>query len=86
MAQDNGYAFVEVHCQMHYSRMGHTTTDRGLATTGIMGLVVGQGLGRGNTTIPVKGDYLISLGVRSTTTASLDGGSIKTGSITARGH
>ncbi|GKB33268.1 hypothetical protein Tco_0872669 [Tanacetum coccineum] len=119
MAQDNGYAFVEVqedgtkticidcwfeaqpghgmsfnirpkldreamwvHCQMHRSRMGHTTTNRGLAATGITGLVVGQGLGRGNTTIPVKGDYLIGLEVRSTTTTSLDGGSVKTGSIT----
>ncbi|GJS80806.1 hypothetical protein Tco_0747347 [Tanacetum coccineum] len=93
MAQDNGYAFVEVqedgtkticiecwfeaqpshgmsfdtrpkpdresmwvHCQMHRSRMGHTTTNRGLAAIG--------------------------LGVRSTTTAGLAGGSVATGTIT----
>ncbi|GJW59589.1 hypothetical protein Tco_0108924 [Tanacetum coccineum] len=119
MAQDNGYAFVEVqedgtkticidfwfeaqpghgmsfdtrpktdreamwvHCQMHRSRMGHTTTNRGLVATGTSSLVVGQGLRRGNTTIPVRGDYLIGLGVRSTTVAGLAGGSVATRSIT----
>ncbi|GKA57630.1 hypothetical protein Tco_0756818 [Tanacetum coccineum] len=110
MAQDNGYAFVEVqedgtkticidcwfeaqpdpkpdreamwvHCQMHHSRMGHTITNRGLAATGTTGLVVGQCLGRGNTTIPVRVYYLISLGVRSTTAAGLAGGSVATGNI-----
>ncbi|GJY10080.1 hypothetical protein Tco_0378265 [Tanacetum coccineum] len=56
--------------------MGHTTTNRGLAATGTMGLVVGQCLGRGNTTIHVRVYYLISLGVRSTTAAGLTGGSV----------
>ncbi|GKA51894.1 hypothetical protein Tco_0745090 [Tanacetum coccineum] len=70
-----------VHCQMHHSRMGHTTTNRGLAATGTMSLVVGQGLGKGNTTKPVRGDYLIGLVVRSTTTTGLAGGSVATGSI-----
>ncbi|GKF48463.1 hypothetical protein Tco_0141714 [Tanacetum coccineum] len=116
MAQDNGYAFVEVqedgtkticigywfeaqpghgmsfdtrtkpdreamwlNYQMHRSRIGYTTTNKGLPATSTSGLVVGQGLGRGNTTIPVRGDYLI---VRSTTTAALAGGSVATGSIT----
>ncbi|GJX39687.1 calmodulin-interacting protein 111 isoform X1 [Tanacetum coccineum] len=32
-----------VYYQMHHSIMGHTTTNRGLAATGIMGLEVGQG-------------------------------------------
>ncbi|GJW76677.1 hypothetical protein Tco_0138359 [Tanacetum coccineum] len=119
MAQDNGYAFVDVqkdgtkticidccfeaqpsygmsfntrpkpdieamwvYCEMHHSRMGHTTTNKGLAATSTTSLVVGQGLGRGNTTIPVRGDYLIGLGVRSKTTASLASGLVATGSIT----
>ncbi|GJW49500.1 hypothetical protein Tco_0090851 [Tanacetum coccineum] len=71
-----------VHCEMHHSRMGHTTTNKGLATTSTTGLVVGQGLGRGNITIPVRGDYLIGLGVRSKTAAGLASGSVATGSIT----
>ncbi|GJV98166.1 hypothetical protein Tco_1553418 [Tanacetum coccineum] len=71
-----------VHCQMHRSRMGHTITNRGLPATGTTGLVVGQVLGRGKTTIPVTGDYLISLVVRSTIAAGLAGGSIVTRSIT----
>ncbi|GJU56872.1 hypothetical protein Tco_1234638 [Tanacetum coccineum] len=71
-----------VHCQMHCSRMSHTTTSRGLVATGIVVIVVGQGLGRGNTTIPVRGDYLIGLGVRSTTAAGLVDGSVATESIT----
>nr|GEX99990.1 hypothetical protein [Tanacetum cinerariifolium] len=71
-----------VHCQMHYSRMGHTITNRGLAAIGTAGLVVGQCLGRGNTTIPIRGDYLIGLGVRSTIAAGLAGGSVATGTIT----
>ncbi|GJX06690.1 hypothetical protein Tco_0194622 [Tanacetum coccineum] len=62
--------------------MGHTTTNRGLASTGTAGLVVGRGLGRGNTTIPIRGDYLVGLGVRSTTSTDLAGGSVATGSIT----
>ncbi|GKE22476.1 ribonuclease H-like domain-containing protein [Tanacetum coccineum] len=62
--------------------MGHATTNRGLVATGTIGLVLGQCLGRGNTTIPVKGDYLIGLGVQSTTAASLAGGSIATGTMT----
>ncbi|GJR45269.1 hypothetical protein Tco_1313372 [Tanacetum coccineum] len=70
-----------VHCQMHRSRIGHTTTNRGLAATGTMGLLVGQGLGWRNTTILVKGDYLIGLGVQRTTTGGLAGGSVETGSI-----
>ncbi|GKC00496.1 hypothetical protein Tco_0986632 [Tanacetum coccineum] len=119
MAQDNGYAFVEVqedgtkticidcwfdaqpdhvmsfdtrpkpdresmwvHCQMHRSRMGHTKTNRGLAATGTSGLVVGQCLGRENTTIHVRGDYLIGLGVQSTTLGGLASGSVATGTIT----
>nr|GFA56348.1 hypothetical protein [Tanacetum cinerariifolium] len=71
-----------VHCQMHHSRMDHTTTNRGLAATGTTGLVVGQGLGRGKTTIPVRVDYLTGLGVRSTTAAFLASGSVAIGSIT----
>nr|GEX58403.1 hypothetical protein [Tanacetum cinerariifolium] len=95
MAQDNGYAFVEVqddgtkticidcwfeaqpshrmsfatrpkldreamwvHFQMHHSKMGHTTTNRGLAATGTACLVMGQGLGMGNTTIPVRAEVI----------------------------
>ncbi|GKC67141.1 hypothetical protein Tco_1099739, partial [Tanacetum coccineum] len=71
-----------VHCKMHHSRMGHTTTNRGLAATGTTGLVVGQCLGNGNTTILVRGDYLIGLGIRSTTVAGLAGGSVATRTIT----
>ncbi|GJY44338.1 hypothetical protein Tco_0432551 [Tanacetum coccineum] len=71
-----------VHCQMHHSRMGHTTTNRGLAVTGTASFAVGQGLGRGNTTIPFRGDYLIAMGVQRTTVAGLAGGSVATGSIT----
>nr|GEX12803.1 hypothetical protein [Tanacetum cinerariifolium] len=71
-----------VHCQMHHFRMDHTTTNRGLAATGTTGLVVGQGLGRGKTTIPVRVDYLTGLGVRSTTAAFLASGSVAIGSIT----
>nr|GEW62117.1 hypothetical protein [Tanacetum cinerariifolium] len=88
MVQDNGYAFIEVQkdgikticidcwfeaqpgfdtrpkpdgeamwvqCEMHHCRMGHTTTNRGLAAIG--------------------------LGVRSTTTVGLAGGSVATGNI-----
>ncbi|GJU57088.1 hypothetical protein Tco_1234854 [Tanacetum coccineum] len=72
-----------VHFQMHHSRMGHTTTNTCLAATGTTGLVVGQCLGRGNTTIiPVRGDYLIGLGVRSTNVVGLAGGSVTTRTIT----
>nr|GEV94890.1 hypothetical protein [Tanacetum cinerariifolium] len=71
-----------VYCEMHRSRIGHTTTNRGLAATGTTGLVVGQFLERENTTIHVKGDYLIGLGVRSTTTAGLAGGSVAARTIT----
>ncbi|GJV23087.1 hypothetical protein Tco_0609046 [Tanacetum coccineum] len=70
-----------VHCEMNHSRMGHTTTNRGLAAS-TTGLVVGQCLGRGNTSIPIRGDYLIGIGIRSTTAASLAGGSVTTGTIT----
>nr|GEV74273.1 hypothetical protein [Tanacetum cinerariifolium] len=71
-----------VHCEMHHSRMGHTITNRGLAETTTVALVVGQFLGRENTTIPISGDYLIGLGVRSTTAAGLVGGSVATETIT----
>nr|GEY14207.1 hypothetical protein [Tanacetum cinerariifolium] len=64
------------------SRIGYTTTSRGLPVTGTTGLVVGQRLGKGNIIIPVRGDYLIGLGVRSTTAAGLAGGSIATRTIT----
>ncbi|GJU04936.1 hypothetical protein Tco_1121366 [Tanacetum coccineum] len=64
-----------------FLKMGHTTTNRGLAATGTTGLVVGQCLGRGNTTIPVRGVYLIGLGVRSSTAAGLAGGSVATQTI-----
>ncbi|GJX40631.1 hypothetical protein Tco_0255621, partial [Tanacetum coccineum] len=70
-----------VHCEMHRSRMGHITTNRGLAATSTTGLVVGQCLGRGNTNIPIRDDYLIGLGIRSTTSAGLAGGSVATGTI-----
>nr|GEW78736.1 hypothetical protein [Tanacetum cinerariifolium]GEY10313.1 hypothetical protein [Tanacetum cinerariifolium] len=70
-----------VHYQMHHYIIGHTITNRGLAVTGTMGLVVGQCLGRGNTTILVMSDYLICLGVQSTTTADLAGGSVATRTI-----
>nr|GEU37669.1 hypothetical protein CTI12_AA274910 [Tanacetum cinerariifolium] len=70
-----------VHCEIHHSRMGYTTTNRGLAATGTTSLVVGQGLGRGNTTILVRGDYLIGIGIRSTTTGGLAGGLVVTGTI-----
>nr|GEY49596.1 hypothetical protein [Tanacetum cinerariifolium] len=72
---------IWVHSEIHHSRMGHTTTNRGLVATGTIGLVVGQGLGRGNTTIPVRGDYLIGLGVQSTTVAGLASGSVATRTI-----
>ncbi|GKB78984.1 hypothetical protein Tco_0945879 [Tanacetum coccineum] len=62
--------------------MGHTTINRCLDETGTTGFVVGKGLGMGNTTIPLRGDYLIGLGVQSTTAAGLAGGSVATGSIT----
>ncbi|GJU66761.1 hypothetical protein Tco_1253020 [Tanacetum coccineum] len=62
--------------------MGYTTTNRGLLATGTSGLVVGQGLGRGNTTIPLRGDYSIGLGVRSTTAAGLAASLVAIGSIT----
>ncbi|GJR10063.1 hypothetical protein Tco_0792715 [Tanacetum coccineum] len=66
--------------------MGHTTTDRCVAIIGTAGGVVGQGVRMGNTTIPVRGDYLIGLGVRHTTTSGLASGSVAighaTGSIT----
>ncbi|GJV52700.1 hypothetical protein Tco_1448441 [Tanacetum coccineum] len=70
-----------VHYQMHRSRMGHTKTNRGLAATGTAGLVVGQCLGRGNTSIPVRGDYLIGLRVRSTIAVGLASGSVATRTI-----
>nr|GEU99293.1 hypothetical protein [Tanacetum cinerariifolium] len=72
-----------VHYEMHRSRVGHKKTNRGLDAFGTSGLVVGQGLGRGNTTKPVRGDYLIFLGVRSTTTVGLVSGLVETGTITA---
>ncbi|GJZ71564.1 hypothetical protein Tco_0635415 [Tanacetum coccineum] len=46
-----------------------------------IGFSSGPMLGKGNTTIPVRGDYLIGLGIRSTTAAGLAGGSIATGII-----
>nr|GEV12608.1 hypothetical protein [Tanacetum cinerariifolium] len=61
--------------------MGQATTNRGLAA-GTIGLVVSQCLGRGNTTIPIRGDYLIGLGAQITTATSLAGGSVRTRSIT----
>ncbi|GJX32451.1 hypothetical protein Tco_0242306 [Tanacetum coccineum] len=72
-----------VHYEMHHTIMGHKTTNRGLGAIGTTGLVVGQGLRKGNTTIPIRGDYLIiGLGIQTTTTAGLGGGSVATGSIT----
>ncbi|GJY23266.1 hypothetical protein Tco_0396924 [Tanacetum coccineum] len=62
--------------------MGHTTTDRGVAATGTSSDVVGQGVRRGNTIIPVRGDYLIGLRVRGTTISSLVGGSVVIGHAT----
>ncbi|GJZ10929.1 putative ribonuclease H-like domain-containing protein [Tanacetum coccineum] len=70
---------MRVHYQMHYSIMGHTTTDRGVAATGTSSDVVGQGVRKGNTTIPVRGDYLIGLGVQGTTISSLVGGLVAIG-------